>query len=175
MAMEERWTPSGPIKAPLTMEVIEAEEGRTQATVGESAPLGLVAFATGTFAVSTVLARWFPITTIGATTTALFIFAGIGQFIAGMWSYRRGDTLAATAFGSFGAFNTLFALLLWLQKAGLIPGPGGYGDGTFAIVLFCFSLIAGGLMLGAMYRNLALCWCWAGSRWPTASTAWAIW
>lgn len=156
MATDELWTRAGPIKSQqLPMDVIEQEEERAASTVGEAAPLGLVAFATGTFTVSTVLARWFPLTTVLYATTALFIFAGIAQFIAAMWSYRKGDTLAATAFGSFGGFNVTYALFLWLHQAGLIVGP-GYGFGVVSIWFFCWSLIAAGLMVGALYRNLAL-------------------
>lgn len=151
----ERWTPAGPIKSNMPMETIEQDEAHTKATAGEPAPLGLVAFATGTFTVSTVLARWFPITTQLYVSTVLFLFAGIAQFIAGMWSYRKGDTLAATAFGTFGGFNASFALLLWMQQSHLIPGA-GYGDGVVGVWFCCFSLIAGALMFGAMYRNLGL-------------------
>jgi succinate-acetate transporter protein len=49
---------------------------------------------------------------------AVFIVGGIAQVLAAMWSFRKGDTLAATAFGAFGSFNVLFAWQYWL-----IPTP----------------------------------------------------
>ena len=53
---------------------------------------------------------------------AVFIVGGIAQVLAAMWSFRKGDTLAATAFGAFGSFNMLFALQYWLSRTHLIVG-----------------------------------------------------
>lgn len=151
----ERWTPAGPIKSNMPMETIEQDEAHTKATAGEPAPLGLFGFATATFTAGAVLAGWFPATTILYASAVLFIFGGLAQFIAGMWSYRKGDTLAATAFGTFGAFNTTYALYLWLHHAGIIAGPGA-GLGVVGIFIAGFGLIAGLLMVAAMWRNMAL-------------------
>jgi succinate-acetate transporter protein len=151
----ERWTPAGPIKTAVPEGELEHTEAVTKASAAEAAPWGLVSFATGTFTVSAILARWFPPTDILFATVAVFIVGGIAQFIAAMWSFRKGDTLAATAFGSFGAFNMMFSLQYWLSQTHLIVGTTqGYAD--FGIAIACFSLIAGGLMVAAMWRNLAL-------------------
>jgi len=137
------------------MEIIEQEETRAAASVGEPAPLGLFAFATGTFTISTVLAGWFPASTLLFASAVVFVFAGIGQFLAGMWAYRKGDTFAATAFGSFGGFNVSYVLYLWLHQAGLIAGPGA-GTGVIGVFIACFAFIAAVLAIAALRQNTAL-------------------
>jgi len=86
---------------------------------------------------------------------AVFIVGGIAQVLAAMWSFRKGDTLAATAFGAFGSFNVLFAWQYWLIPTRLMVGPTqGFAD--FGIAIACFALIAGGVMVAALWCNLAL-------------------
>lgn len=151
----ERWTPAGPIRSQMPMEVIEQEEGRAAASVGDSTALGLFGFASATFTLSAVNAGWFPAATAVFAIPLVLIFGGIAQFIAGMWSYRKGDTFAATAFGSFGAFNTTYALYVLLHQGGLIAGPAA-GIGVIGVFIACFSLIAFVLMIAALHLNKAL-------------------
>jgi len=150
----ERWTAAGPIRSQLPWDEIQREEGLAAASAGEPAALGLWGFATATFTISSVLAGWFPATTLPYALPGALIFGGIVQFIAGMWSYRKGDTFNATAFGSFGAFNTAYALLLLFQRGGLIAGTGG--QGVTGIMIACFSLIAFVLMVAALWKNAVL-------------------
>ena len=155
MAIAEQWTSAGPIRSTLPLEAIEHEEARAAASAGEPAPLGLLGFASGTFTLSAVLAGWFPKSTALFATPAVFVFGGLAQFIAAMWSYRKGDTFSATAFGAFGAFNTSYALYLWLKGAGLITGPGS-GLGVVGVYVCCFALIAAMLTVAALWKNKAL-------------------
>src|SRR5260370_33880208 len=72
-------------------------------THANPAPLGLSGFALTTFLLSIVNAG------IIAKTDANFLglavaFGGLGQLLAGMWEFRAGNTLGATAFSSYGAF-----------------------------------------------------------------------
>jgi len=154
-AVQEKWTTAGLIKSNLPADVIEQEETRTAASVGEAAPLGLFGFASATFTLSAVNAGWFPAATAIFAIPLVLVFGGIVQFIAGMWSYRKGDTFSATAFGSFGAFNTTYAVYVLLNHAGLIVGPGA-GMGVIGVFIACFSLISFILMLGALRINMAL-------------------
>src|SRR5260370_15225546 len=67
------------------------------------APLALRGFAVTTFLLSIVNAG------IIAKTDTTFLglavaFGGLGQLLAGMWEFRAGNTLGATAFSTFGAF-----------------------------------------------------------------------
>jgi succinate-acetate transporter protein len=154
----EQWTPAGPIRYHVPPEQIEADEAHAAATVGEPAPLGLVAFAAATFTLSGVLAGWFgnPNTHTIFAMPILLIFGGIVQFIAAMWAYRKGDTLAATAFGSFGAFNVTYAAILGWTHTGLIPAAGVGGAGVIATTIAMFSFISFFLAVGALRVNTAL-------------------
>ena len=151
----EKWTPAGPIRSQTSIEVIEQEEARAAASVGESAPLGLFGFASATFTLSAVNAGWFSHATALYAIPLVLVFGGIAQFIAGMWSYRKGDTFAATAFGSFGSFNTAYAVYILLAQGGLITGPAA-SLGVVGVFIACFSLIAFFLMVAALRLNMAL-------------------
>jgi succinate-acetate transporter protein len=150
----EHWTKAGPIVSATPDDQLAQLELRAAATVGESAPLGLLGFATATFTVGTILAGWYPQKTVLLTIPILLIFGGIVQFIAAMWSYRKGDTFGATAFGSFGAFNTTFALFLILQQGMLHSATTGIAN--LGIWIGAFSFIALFLSIAALGRNLAL-------------------
>lgn len=149
--IEDRWTPAGPIPARAPADTVEELEIQAQATVADPVPLGLASFAGATFTASAVNAGWFgnPLIGLVAAAPILFFFGGISQFISAMWAFRKGNTFAATAFGSFGAFNTLFAVVILLIAAGTIPlgtVPGAY---TVATTLAMFALIAGYLAFAA--------------------------
>jgi succinate-acetate transporter protein len=154
--MAEHWTKAGPIKAPaaIGVEDIERIETGAAASVGDPAPLGLLGFATATLTLSTVLAGWYPETTIGLSIPIVLIFGGVAQFIAALFALRKGDTFAATAFGSFGGFNTTFALLNLFQNGGLLAK--GMNFGPEGIFILCFGFIAFFLALAAMRVNAAL-------------------
>lgn len=149
----EAWTKSGPIVSRLPNEEIESLEGQAVATVADPAPLGLWGFATGTWVVGTVLAGVFPISALPATIPVLAVFAGVAQFIAGLFAFRRANVLAATAFCSFGAFNVLTALLFTLQVRGVLTTT---GDPMVlqGFILLSFGFIA--LTLAALPTNAML-------------------
>lgn len=151
----ERWTPAGPIRSALPLEEIEREEAHAAASVGEPASLGLFAFATGAFTLGSIFNGVFPTSTLLYAVPVMLIFGGIVQFLAGMWSYRKGDTLAATFFCSFGGFNATYALFLLFQHTGLVAGPAA-GTGVTGVVFVCFALIAVVLMVAATSRNIVL-------------------
>lgn len=79
----------------------------------DPAPLGLAAFALTTFLLSASNAGW----TDGGSAWLGFAFAygGLGQLLAGMWEFRKGNVFGATAFSTYGAFWIglgLYALLV---------------------------------------------------------------
>jgi succinate-acetate transporter protein len=151
----ERWTPAGPIRSILPPEALAQEEARAAASVADSASLGLFGFAAATFTLSAVHAGWFP--TPGALVAALplIIFGGIMQFLAGMWAFRKGDSFAATTFGSIGALYVTYGFYLVLKQAGLITGAGAIG-GVMGVFLICLGLITALLMVAALWKNMAL-------------------
>jgi len=139
----------------LPQDEIEILEERAAATVADPAPLGLWGFATGTWIAGTIFAGMFPITSLTATIPVLLIFAGLTQFIAGLFAFRRANVLSATAFCSFGAFNVLTALLFGLQSINKLPTT---GDPAIlqGLVLESFAFIALALTIAALRTNAGL-------------------
>ena len=80
--------------------------------VADPAPLGLVAFGMTTLVLSAINAGWIAAAAIPAVLALAIPFGGGGQLLAGMWAFRRGNTFAATAFTSFGAFWISYFLLV---------------------------------------------------------------
>ncbi|MHB1415685.1 MAG: acetate uptake transporter [Chloroflexota bacterium] len=151
-----RWTSAGPIRTVEPTEEVLRQETHAAATAADAAPLGLAGFAGATFTVSAINAGWAPAVALVAALPILFIFGGLTQFIAGMWAFRKGNTFAATAFGSFGAFNTLFAIVLLIGFTGLVP----FGTTAMAVAggltLAMFGLIAAYLAVAAIAESWVL-------------------
>lgn len=150
--MGEFWTNSGTIKGPLPRAETDAVLERSQAVVADPVPLGLAGFASATFTISSVFAGWFAMSAVVVAIPVALIFGGIGQFLAGMWAFRRGNLLAATAFSCFGAFNTSWAILEWLTLAKILPDSSGGGNPAFVAGIFVlsFALIAFYLGIAAL-------------------------
>jgi len=126
--------------------------------VADPLPLGLAGFASATFTISAVFAGWFATADVVLAIPVALVFGGIGQFLAGMWAFRRGNLLAATAFGAFGAFNTSWAILEWLTLTKLLPSSAGGGDPAYVtgIFILTFALIALYLAIAAVGDNLTV-------------------
>jgi succinate-acetate transporter protein len=137
-AESEYWTEAGAVRGPLSVVETEALAERGQATIADPLPLGLAGFASATFTISTVYAGWFGLAAVALAIPVALIYGGIGQFLAGMWAFARGNLLAATAFATFGSFNMAWAILQFLGLRGTIPtitgasGP-AYVTGIFVI------------------------------------------
>jgi len=115
--------------------------------IADPAPLGLAGFGLTTMLLSFINAG---IIAGGATLAVLPMaaaYGGTAQFIAGMWAFRRGNTFAATAFTSYGAFWWSYYLLVavWLKgvpAADISPIVGLYLFmwGIFTLYMFIASL-----------------------------------
>lgn len=149
------WTKAGPVVSHLPQAEIVALEEQASATIGDPTALGLWAFATGTWMVGTVIGGLFPDAAYAATAPVLLVFAGVAQFIAGLFAYRRANSLSATAFCCFGAFNVVAALTSLLQETRFVPA-GGDTRVLLGFLLESFAFIAFALTLAAMRTNLAL-------------------
>jgi succinate-acetate transporter protein len=152
--LQQRWTTAGPVETRQERPEVQAQVARARAGTGESIPLGLLAFATGTFTVGTVVAGWWPQSSLAIAIPVLLIFGGIVQFIAAMWSYANADTLAATAFGSFGAFNTTYAVFFFLAHSGALGPVTSFGPQ--GVWIACFAFIAAYLAFAALSRSTGL-------------------
>ncbi len=145
----EHWTPVGRIRTSASQEEIERVELRAAASVGDPAPMGLLGYAVATFMWGTAAAAWYrDADTALYLVPMILVLGGLAQFIAAMWSYRKGNIFDATALGCFGVFNATYAAMLWLQHthqlAPMVSAPHAVG-----IFLLCFAYIAFFLMFAA--------------------------
>ena len=86
--------------------------------IADPAPLGLAGFALTTLLLSAHNVGWAPdLIWLGP---ALF-YGGLAQFLAGMWSFRRGNVFTATAFSTYGAFWLSLATYVLLVVFGKAP------------------------------------------------------
>jgi uncharacterized protein len=148
------WTTAGLVETERTLPEISDLEADHQAVIGEPAPMALFGFATGTFLAGLILAGLWPQSTLVAILPPLLWFAGVGQFIGGLFALARGSTFGATAFCSFGMGYIIVATFLWMQHAGLIPGTPASMT-MLGIALFCLAYIALTLTIAAFRTNAA--------------------
>lgn len=88
------------------------------------AALGLGGFALTTFMLNIINAGLISGDNLGVVLPIGIFYGGLAQFCAGMWEFKRGDTFGGTCFSSFGAFWLSLALLIILEKTGVIsPVP----------------------------------------------------
>ncbi|MGH2516670.1 MAG: acetate uptake transporter [Ktedonobacterales bacterium] len=151
----DQWTPAGSVRGPLAQPEAQALAGRNMAVTADPIPLGLAGFAAATFTTSTVLAGWFGPAGLIAAIPVLIVFGGVAQFLAGMWSYARGNVLGTVAFGSFGSFNVAFGLLLLIGYPRLLVGDTNFSL-TAGVFVLMFALIAGYLAYAALADNLMI-------------------
>jgi succinate-acetate transporter protein len=142
---EQYWTKTGPVAVSKPAADVQRLQETQDVTIAEPAPLGLFGFAAGTIAIAYVLSGFTTGPAQIGTAPVLLVFAGIAQFIAGLWGFRKANTFAATAFCAYGANNTVVATFFLLRATGVIP-ENFATDVTLAIELFSFAYIS--LMLG---------------------------
>jgi uncharacterized protein len=106
--------------------------------IADPAPLGLAAFGMTTLMLSAVNAGWIGAAATTAVLAMAVAFGGTTQLLAGMWAFRRGNTFAATAFSSFGAFWISFWLLL-TQFVPAVVKDGGAGTANQIVGLYLFT------------------------------------
>ncbi|HET7629255.1 MAG TPA: acetate uptake transporter [Bacillales bacterium] len=116
-----------------------------QSGIANPAPLGLAGFGLTTVLLSLVNAGVLSDGAMGMVLALAIVYGGIAQLLAGMWSFRRGDTFAATAFSSYGAFWLSFYLLLHFETT---AGVGAY--------LIFWGLLTFFLWIGTFHLNRAL-------------------
>ena len=119
------------------------------APVADPGPLGLAAFATTTFLLSIVNARW----TIGNSAGTAFLgyalaYGGLAQLLAGMWEFRNRNVFGATAFSSYGAF--WIGLFIWIRLA---PLRSGHDLGWILVAWAIFNLY---MLVMSLQVNMAV-------------------
>lgn len=153
-ARHESWTKAGPVVSHMSDATLETLEERSMATVGDSTPLGLWGFATGTWISAVVVGGLVSFSDMNAVAPIVLLFAGVAQFIAGLYAYRRMNSLLANAFCCFGAFNAVLGLLVVLEAAKLIPATQG-SNLIVGFLFLSFGFIAFVLGVAALRSNFA--------------------
>ncbi|HVD00570.1 MAG TPA: acetate uptake transporter [Candidatus Dormibacteraeota bacterium] len=107
--------------------------------IANPAALGLGGFALTTFVLSTHNA--FPSAAPDLTWLGLaFFYGGLGQFAAGMWEFKTGNTFGATAFSTYGAFWMSLATFVVLVLGGKVPAGDILTDlGWFVLAFAIFN------------------------------------
>ena len=132
-----------------------AQEMRAAAApaIADPAPLGLAGFALTTLLLSAHNAGLAPdLIWVGA---ALF-YGGLAQFLAGMWSFRRGNVFTATAFSTYGAF--WFSLATYVILVVFLKAPVKGADVTNSLgwFLLAFAIFNTYMLLWSTRINLAV-------------------
>lgn len=117
---------------------------------GNSAPLGLAAFAVTTFMLSMVNAKLMPAAITPVVFGVALMYGGIAQLIAGVIQFRTGNTFTGVLFSTFGAFwLSLFAIVQFFLKD--IPaGQAGHALGLF---LYAFGIFTVWIWLASFRTN----------------------
>ncbi|MBI5680796.1 MAG: acetate uptake transporter [Methanobacterium sp.] len=115
------------------------------------APLGLIAFGLTTVLLNFANAGFFP---VNSMILAMGIaYGGTAQVIACAMEYKKGNTFATVAFGSFGLFWWSLVLLLILPKLGLADKTDPMAMAAYLIMWGIFTL---GMFVGTLKLNRGL-------------------
>lgn len=149
---DEVWTTAGLVHTNQPVAELHRVEAEQEAKIGEPAPMALFGFAIGTFLIAMVLTGEWPTASLIAVVPALLWFAGVGQFIGGLFALARGSTFGATAFCAFGMGNIIAGTFIWMQTAGLIPmAPASMN--MLGLALMCLGYIALMLTIASLRTN----------------------
>jgi succinate-acetate transporter protein len=108
------------VREPEKSSITEATV-KIQDTMANPAPLGLMGFGMTTVLLNLHNAGLFP---LGTMILAMGIFyGGIAQVLAAVMEYKKNNTFATTAFGSFGLFWFTLAFLLIFPAMGWGTAP----------------------------------------------------
>lgn len=121
--------------------------------------MGLFGFAAATLIVSGNLAGWY-----GSPHTAVYFapfalaFGGIGQFLAGMWSFKARDTIATVAHTMWGSFWIAYGILWLMIGSKALAMPAGapnhvVGLGMWFVMLSLLTMVCA---LAAAAKNISL-------------------
>lgn len=123
--------------------------------VANPAPLGLMAFGMTTVLLNLHNAGLFP---FNAMILAMGVFyGGIAQVIAALQEFKKGNTFAATAFGSFGlfwlSFVGIFAFDKWMSTPALALGASETALGWY---LFAWGVFTALMFVATLRINRSL-------------------
>lgn len=115
------------------------------------APLGLMGFGMTTVLLNIHNIGLFELNSM-ILGTGIF-FGGLAQIFAGLQEQKRGNTFAATAFTSYGAFWLSFVFLLILPEMGVAEAPSAISMGFY---LLMWGIFTGFMFIGTLKLTKAL-------------------
>lgn len=124
---------------------LAAHEGKAHteaASIANPSPLGLFAFGITTLLLNLVNSEAVETETVSLVLGYGMFYGGMAQFAAAMWEFRKGNTFAATAFGSYGAFWMSLALWHILADADVLHASSEFRGG-FAAYLGVWGMFTG--------------------------------
>ncbi|HEX5116574.1 MAG TPA: acetate uptake transporter [Pseudonocardiaceae bacterium] len=127
-----------------------AENTTAVGATADPGPLGLAGFAATTMVLSFVNAGIIDGSAVNAVLALALFYGGLGQIIAGLLEYRRGNTFGVTAFCTYGGFWLAFAFYVWFFK-----GLNNAGSAT-GMFLLMFGIVTAFLTLSTLRINGAL-------------------
>lgn len=136
----------------------QAERAASASSIANAAPLGLSAFALTTAVLSCVNAGFIvPSTAVNIFVGLALFYGGIVQILAGMWEFKRGEVIPATAFSSYGGFWVATAVI-FIPGFGVLQALSSSGTLHQALGLFflCWAIFTGLMFLAALRTNVAL-------------------
>lgn len=129
-----------------------ADQGASPATGGwgNSAPLGLAAFAVTTFMLSMVNAKLMPAEITPVVFGVALMYGGVAQLIAGVIQFRTGNTFTGVLFSTFGAFwLSLFATVeLFLKDI-----PAAQQGKALGLLLYAFGIFTVWIAVASFRTN----------------------
>lgn len=137
---------SGAPTAPMT------ESADPTRYVADPAPLGLAGFAMTTFVLSAFNAGLINTALEGVVLPLALFYGGLGQFMAGMWEFRRANTFGALAFTSYGAFWMSFAAYVRY----ILPNLGPSAASATGLYLLAWTIFTAYMCLAAVRVNGAV-------------------
>ena len=136
-------------------EVVEVEDNR----IANPIPLGLGALAFTTAILGCSYAGFIvPSLRSGMSilVAAALFYGGIVQILAGMWEFRRDNTIAATIFSSYGGFLVAFGVL-FLPNFGLASTLSANGlHAALGLLFLCWTIFTAVLFLGSFRTSIAM-------------------
>jgi len=120
--------------------------------------LGLSAYATSTFIISTWLTRWY-----GDSNSPYYVwpfillFGGFSQILSGMWAFLARDTISTVFHTMWGSFWVYFSLLYALMSFNIISPFGIYDkNSSLAICMLCLTVLTLLTAFTSISRNIAV-------------------
>jgi len=119
-------------------------------TYADPGPLGLAGFAATTMVLSFVNAGIVGDGVVNGVIALALFYGGLGQIIAGLLEYRRGNTFGVTAFCTYGGFWLAYAFYAWFLAKPSDP------PATVGLFLLMFAIVTAFLTISTLRLNGAL-------------------